>query len=73
MDRADVESGRKIACPVLVIWGAQSHTEKMFDARIAWPQYAKDIVKFCPLPCGHYPAEQVPEETYAELDKFFKS
>jgi len=23
------------------------------------------------LPCGHYPAEQVPDETYAELRAFF--
>jgi hypothetical protein len=23
------------------------------------------------LPCGHYPAEQCPEETYAELRAFF--
>jgi len=23
------------------------------------------------LPCGHYPAEQVPDETYAELKSFF--
>ena len=22
------------------------------------------------LPCGHYPAEQVPDETYAELPRF---
>jgi hypothetical protein len=24
------------------------------------------------LPCGHYPAEQVPEETLAELQAFFR-
>jgi len=73
MDRADVEAGHTIACPVLVIWGTQSHTEQMFDARAAWPQYASSIVKFCPLPCGHYPAEQVPEATYAALAGFFTS
>ncbi len=72
MDRADFEAGRKIERPVLVVWGEQSHTEKMFNPRVAWPLYAKNIVKFCPLPCGHYPAEQASEETYEELLGFFK-
>ena len=53
--------------------GTQSHTEKRFDTRAAWLQSTKDIVKFCPLLCEHYPAEQIPEETYAELHGFFKS
>jgi hypothetical protein len=25
------------------------------------------------LPCGHYPTEQAPEETYQELSHFFAS
>jgi len=73
MDRADVEAGRKIQCPTLVTWGQQSHTEKMFDARAAWPLYAANIFKFCPLPCGHYPAEQVPDDVYRELSAFLKA
>jgi haloacetate dehalogenase len=73
MDRADLEAGRKIQCPTLVTWGQQSHTEKMFDARTAWPLYAANIVKFCPLPCGHYPAEQVPDDAYRELSAFLKA
>jgi hypothetical protein len=23
------------------------------------------------LPCGHYPSEQAPEQTYEELQRFF--
>ena len=72
MDRADVEAGHRIACPVLVLWGSLSHTEKMFDTREAWAPYASNIVKFCPLPCGHYPAEQVPDDIYTELQEFFR-
>ena len=71
MDKADFEAGRKIGSPTLVIWGEQSHTEKMFNPREAWPPYAANIVKFCPLPCGHYPAEQVPDELCNELLTFF--
>jgi hypothetical protein len=72
MDEADIEAGHRIGCPTLVIWGEQSHTEKMFNPREAWPPYAANIVKFCPLPCGHYPAEQAPDETFKELVTFFK-
>lgn len=71
MDTADFEAGRKVDCPVAIYWGEQSHTEKFFDPRAAWPQYASDIVRMRPLPCGHYPAEQVPDEVFQELREFF--
>jgi hypothetical protein len=45
----------------------------MSDPRLAWLPYTKSLPQFCPLPCGHYPAEQVPEEMYTALDKFFKA
>ena len=70
--KADFEAGRKIECPVAVYWGELSHTEKFFSPREAWPRYASNIVKLKPLPCGHYPAEQVPDIVYDELREFFK-
>jgi len=73
MDEADLKAGRKIQCPTLVTWGAKSHTDKWFDARAAWPIYAANIKKFVPLPCGHYPAEQVPDLVYGELTEFLKT
>jgi hypothetical protein len=30
-------------------------------------------VRMRPLQCGHYPAEQVPDDVYAELHGFFAS
>ena len=72
MDTADFEAGRRIACPTAVFWGEKSHTEKYYDPRKAWPQYASNIARIRPLPCGHYPAEQVPDDVYAELSTFFK-
>ena len=72
MDTADFKAGRKVNCPTAIYWGEKSHTEKFYDPRKAWPQYATNIVRIRPLPCGHYPAEQVPDEVYAELNEFFK-
>jgi haloacetate dehalogenase len=71
MDKADFEAGRKIKCPAAIFWGDQSHTEKFFDPLKAWPQYCENVVRIRPLPCGHYPAEQVPDEVTQELLAFF--
>ena len=73
MDKADFEAGRKVECPSAIYWGEKSHTEKYFDPRTAWPQYCTNIARIRPLPCGHYPAEQVPDEVYSELAEFFGS
>ncbi len=72
MDTADFDAGRKVECPAAIYWGEKSHTEKYYDPRKAWPQYCTNIARIRPLPCGHYPAEQVPDEVYNELSAFFK-
>ena len=71
MDTADFEAGKKVACPVLVLWGELSHTGKHYDVRGVWPRYCSNIARMQPLPCGHYPSEQAPEQTYEELRRFF--
>jgi len=73
MDSADYEAGRKIGCPVLVLWGDKSHVEHHFKPREAWPRYATNVVGMRALPSGHYPQEQAPEETYEALDRFLRA
>jgi haloacetate dehalogenase len=73
MDSADWEAGKRVTCPVLVLWAEKSHTQREFDARDAWPNYATNIVRMQTLKCAHYPMEEAPEETYNELERFFKS
>ena len=72
MDTEDFESGRKIECPSMVLWGAHSHTARHHNPAQAWADYASNIERARALPCGHYPMEQAPEETYQELLAFFK-
>jgi haloacetate dehalogenase len=72
MDTADFNAGRKVDCPAAIYWGEKSHTEKYYDPRKAWPQYCSNIERIRPLPCGHYPAEQVPDLVFEELSGFFK-
>lgn len=69
-DRADL--GRKIEMPMLVLWGERSHVNRSYKPMDAWRERASDVHGRM-LACGHYPAEQVPDETYAELRAFFNS
>jgi len=71
MDKADFLAGRKVECPVLVLWGEKSHTSLHHDVHAEWPKYCANVQRMRALPCGHYPTEQAPDETYAELKAFF--
>jgi haloacetate dehalogenase len=54
-----------------VLWGERSHVERSFEPVAAWSRYATRIAGARRLPCGHYPAEQAPDETLEELLGFF--
>jgi haloacetate dehalogenase len=71
MDTADFAAGRKIACPVLLLWGATGGVGRNHKAAGIWSAYAADIRGAKALPCGHYLSEEAPEETYGELRAFF--
>jgi haloacetate dehalogenase len=73
MDTKDFDTGNKIACPALILWGATGgvgRNHKPGPGEI-WKSYANDIRGAKALPCGHYLSEEAPEETYAELRAFF--
>ena len=67
-DEADLHV--KIPMPMLVLWGERSHVNRSFKPIPAWQERAADV-RGKMLACGHYPAEQVPDETYEELRAFF--
>lgn len=69
-DEADL--GRKLTLPLLVLWGEHSHVHRSYRPLEAWRERANDV-RGKMLPCGHYPAEQAPDETYAELQAFFSA
>ena len=69
-DWADKTAGRKIACPLLALWGAQAKLEAWYDTLAVWREWADDV-RGRALPCGHYLAEEAPEETLSELLAFF--
>ncbi len=71
MDTKDFAAGTKMACPVLLLWGATGAVGRNHRPAAVWQDYATDIRGAKALPCGHYLSEEAPEETYAELRAFF--
>jgi haloacetate dehalogenase len=69
MDTADYGS-RKIACPVLAIWGSNSHCGRHFEPLSAWSDWADDL-RGLAVPTGHYPAEHRPDLIYPAFWSFF--
>ena len=68
-DAADAD--RKIDCPLLVLWGEKGVVHRYFDPIADWKSVARNV-RGKALPCGHFLAEEAPEETYAELVTFLR-
>jgi haloacetate dehalogenase len=61
---------RKIGCPMLALWGAKGKLADWYDVLAVWRDWAEDV-RGRALGCGHYLAEELPEETAAALGEFF--
>jgi haloacetate dehalogenase len=73
LDESDRRAGRRIRCPLLVLWAADGNLEEIFGDPLAiWRNWA-DSVRGRAIACGHYLAEEAPEETSRELREFFTS
>jgi haloacetate dehalogenase len=68
-DRDDLAAGRRIACPVQVLWSA-SLTAKPDPAEI-WQTWA-DQVEGGTVDCGHLMAEEAPDEVLARVLPFLR-
>ena len=68
-DEVDAAAGRRVECPALVLWGAQGFVGSAYDVVSVWNEYATDVRGHA-LDCGHFVAEEKPDETLAALDDF---
>lgn len=66
-DEADM--GRKIDCPLLVLWGAKGFVGRRYDVLATWRKRAEQM-SGQPIPGGHFLAEEAPEETFQALMTF---
>ena len=68
-DRAD--GGKKVACPLLALWGERGRVHSAYDVLAVWRERAVDVQGRA-LPSGHFLAEEAPDETWRELKSFFQ-
>jgi haloacetate dehalogenase len=67
-DEADIS--RKLACPLLVLWGKHGTIERCFKPLADWAERAESV-QGRTLDCGHYLPEEAPAELLDELVTFF--
>jgi haloacetate dehalogenase len=66
-DRAD--AGKKLAMPVLAIWGTRGVVGRMFDCLADWREVAEDVTGVA-LDSGHFIPEERPDAVKGALAKF---
>ena len=68
LDAADLAAGRRIQCPMLALWGERGRRRAVVET---WQKWAADV-RGRALSCGHFLAEEAPDDTLAELTAFFR-
>ncbi len=71
VDIADDERdlGKKLACPVLAIWGEYGKMHTLFDVLGTWKEKAGSV-RGHPVKCGHFIPEEAPDELLRDLIPF---
>jgi haloacetate dehalogenase len=69
-DLADKNHRRRIACPLLALWGGRWYLEDWYDVLGIWREWADDVSGRA-IDAGHYLAEERPDDVLAELRCFF--
>jgi haloacetate dehalogenase len=68
-DEADLNAGKKVTCPLFVLWSAKGYVGRTQEVLQIWRDYATDV-RGQSLPCGHFLAEEMPDETYTIVRSF---
>ncbi|WP_409493448.1 alpha/beta fold hydrolase [Amycolatopsis sp. cmx-11-12] len=69
-DDADKAAGRKLACPLLMLWSSRDDMADLYGDPIAvWREWAEDVRGFA-IESGHHMAEENPADLAAALREF---
>ena len=66
-DEADFDN--KINCPMLAMWSETGYVGRTQDVLSIWKEYATNV-RGQSFTCGHYMAEEQPDEIYAAIKAF---
>jgi haloacetate dehalogenase len=70
MDKADAAAGRKIECPLHILWGGKGTIGALWDVLGTWREKCAASVTGKPLDCGHFLQEERPQDLLVELHQF---
>ena len=73
MDTEDFKAGKKITCPVQLLWGATGQVGRAERSAGDLEALRDRHPRRAGAPCGHYLSEEAPEETYRAMRAFFAS
>jgi haloacetate dehalogenase len=73
-DQVDREAGRRISCPLLVLWSAKGPLETWYTKESGpvgvWRQWSNEV-RGQAFDAGHFFPEEIPEQTAEALGHFF--
>ncbi|WP_059007381.1 alpha/beta fold hydrolase [Streptomyces specialis] len=73
-DEADRRAGRRVACPVQVLWATRDDMPALYgDVLAVWREWAGGPLSGGPVASGHHMAEEAPEELAGALRAFWRS
>jgi haloacetate dehalogenase len=70
LEHDTADAGRRLACPLLALWGEEGRMGRIYDVLGTWRAVADDV-RGRAMPGGHFVPEEAPDETVAELSAFF--
>jgi haloacetate dehalogenase len=71
-DRASRAAGEKIACDLLVLWGARGVVGRLYEPLEVWRAQSAAHVEGEALACAHFVPEELPEQTATRLAAFLR-
>ncbi|MFD5910675.1 alpha/beta fold hydrolase [Streptomyces massasporeus] len=73
-DDTDQRAGRRIACPLQVLWATRDDMADLYgDVLAVWRDWAGDRLDGGPIDSGHHMAEEAPEALATTLLDFWRS
>ena len=71
LEHDEADRDQRVECPLLALWGEKGVVERLYEVLEVWREYARNV-RGRTLPCGHYLAEERPEEMVGELVSFLE-
>ena len=71
LEHAVRDHGRRVDCPLLVLWGSQGFVGTHYAVLPVWQEFGTDV-RGAALDCGHFLPEEQPQATAAALAEFLR-